>query len=167
MRSVERFFVRKRNSLWYWTKVQNPLRIVLNFVIIYLARILPSLTLKNTLYKLLGIKIGKDVSVGLGVTLDIFLPNLIEIGENSIIGFNTVILTHEFLVDEFRKGGVRIGKNVLIGANCMILPGVEVGDGAVVSACSLINRNVASGEFVGGIPIKRIQRRRTKHSRKL
>jgi len=64
--------------------------------------------------------------------MDVFFPELIEIGDNSIIGFNSTILCHEFLVDEYRLGRVRIGKNVTIGANTTILPGVVIADCSMV-----------------------------------
>ena len=47
-----------------------------------------------------------------------------------------------------------IGKNVLIGANTTILPGVKIGDGAIVSAASLVNRDIPPGVFAGGNPVK-------------
>lgn len=159
MRQLERFPSRGRNSMWQWCEIKNPFYTILNFIIIYTARYLPSLRLKNFLYKIIGIRIGKNVAVGLGATFDIFFPELIEIGDNTIIGYNTTMLAHEFLINEWRKGKIKIGANVLIGANCTILPGIEIGDNAVISACSLVNRNVKAGEFVGGIPIRTIKRR--------
>ena len=45
-------------------------------------------------------------------------------------------------------------RNVLIGANSTILPGVEIGDGAIVSAASLVNRDIPPGVFAGGNPVK-------------
>jgi acetyltransferase-like isoleucine patch superfamily enzyme len=47
---------------------------------------------------------------------------------------------------------VRIGKRVTIGANCTILPGVTIADGSIVSAHSLVNRDVEG--FVGGVPAR-------------
>lgn len=129
-----------------------------NFVLIYTARILPSLSLKNLFYRLTGAKIGKNVAVGLMAMLDIFFPELIEIGDNSIIGYNTTVLCHEFLIREWRKGSVKIGKNVLIGANSLLLPGVAIGDGATVSAMSLVNRNIPKGQVWGGVPVRRLKK---------
>ena len=88
----------------------------------------------------LGMKIGQDVGIGLMAMVDIFHPEKISIGDKSVIGYNSTILCHEFLPDEYRLGEVEIGKNVLIGANTTILAGTKIGDGALVSAGSLVNR---------------------------
>ncbi|HIV75501.1 MAG TPA: acetyltransferase, partial [Candidatus Pseudogracilibacillus intestinigallinarum] len=58
--------------------------------------------------------------------------------------------------DEYRIGEVNIGSNVLIGANSTILPGVTIGDGAIVSAASLVHKDVPPGAFVGGNPMQLI-----------
>jgi acetyltransferase-like isoleucine patch superfamily enzyme len=145
------------NSMRRWYRYRNPLRVVFNFLVIYACRYLPSLELKNLLYRMVGAKVGRNVSVGLGAVLDIFHPELIEIGENTVIGYNATILTHEFLVEEFRKGKVVIGRNVLIGSKTLILPGVEIGDNTRISACSLVNKNIPENSFVGGVPVKEIR----------
>lgn len=142
------------NSLWYWHKTISPWRMVWNFIFIQLARYCPSLALKNCLYHFIGIKVGREVSVGLMVMFDVFFPNLISIGDNTIIGYNSTVLAHEYLREVYRKGPVNIGAQVVIGANTTILPGVTIGDGAVISACSLVNRDVPAGAFVGGVPIR-------------
>jgi acetyltransferase-like isoleucine patch superfamily enzyme len=158
-REVKKFWARRgENSLKYWYRAQSPLRVVLNFLVIWLAKYVPSLGVKRGLYRLVGMKIGKDVSVGLGVTFDIFFPGLIEIGSNTIIGYDTLLLTHEFLQKEWRKGKVRIGKDVMIGSRVLVLPGVRIGDRAKVASYSLVNRDVKPGEFVGGVPIKSLKK---------
>ena len=85
---------------------------------------------------------------------DVMFPERIKVGDNSIIGYNTTILAHEYLIDEYRIGDVVIGENVLIGANTTILPGVEIGDGAIVSAATLVNKDIPPGVFAGGNPVK-------------
>ncbi len=42
----------------------------------------------------------------------------------------------------------------MIGANTTILPGVKIGDGAIVSAGTLVHKDVPSGAFVGGNPMR-------------
>lgn len=151
MRNLETFKSKGvHNSLWYWSEIVSPWKVVFNYICMSLARISPSLRLKNLLYSAMGIRIGQHVSVGLEVTMDVFFPELIEIGDNCIIGFNTTILCHEFLIHEYRLGRVIIGKNVTIGANTTILPGVHIADESVVSAHSLVNKDVSG--FVGGVP---------------
>ena len=147
----------RKNSLSYWYEFRNPLRVCLNYSIIRLCKWLPSMMLKRGLYRLIGVKVGKDVSVGLDVQLDIFFPDMIEIGDNSLIGYNVTILCHEFLVKEFRKAPVKIGKNVMIGANSTVLSGVTIGDNSVISAMSLVNKDIPKNSFVGGIPAKVIK----------
>jgi acetyltransferase-like isoleucine patch superfamily enzyme len=144
------------NSLWYWWKVVGFWKTVRNYLFISIARISPSLKVKHWLYRAVGAKVGKNVSVGLEVTFDIFYPELVEIGDNTIVGYNTTILCHEFLVKGYRLGKVRIGRDVTIGANCTILPGVTIADGTVVSAMSLVNSDVSG--FVGGIPARPLKR---------
>jgi len=143
-----------------WTRLAGWWRPVWNVAVITVGRYLPVLELKNAVYRrALGMRIGRGASLGFMVMVDIFLPHLITIGENSLIGYNTTILCHEFLVGEYRVGPVVIGKNVMIGANCTILPGVTVGDGAVVAAHSLVNRDVPPGAFVGGVPARPLRRK--------
>lgn len=143
-----------KNSLHLWHRAVSPARVMINFAVITLCRYIPSLTLKNWLYRRLGIKVGRDVSVGLAAMMDVFFPKLITIGDNSVIGYNSTILCHEFLVHEYRTGEVVIGREVMIGANSTILPGVHIGDGAVVGAGALVNRDVPPGKMVAGVPAR-------------
>lgn len=147
------------NSLNDWWRLRNPFLVICNFLVIELCKYLPSLALKRVFLRLTGMRIGKRVAPAFGGQFDFFYPDRISIGENSMLGYNSTILCHEFLIKELRVGNVKIGRNVMIGANTTILPGVIIGDGAVVSACSLVNRDVKAGSFVGGVPIKEIRRR--------
>jgi acetyltransferase-like isoleucine patch superfamily enzyme len=145
-----------RNSLVLWHQTVSPLKAVRNGAIILLARHSASLAFKRWLYRRVGMRVGRDVSFAWCVTPDLFFPELIEVGDNTIVGYNTTILAHEYLLQEWRTGPVQIGANVTIGANCTILPGVVIGDGAVISAMSLVNRDVAPGARVGGVPVRAI-----------
>ena len=85
---------------------------------------------------------------------DSMFPERISVGDNSIIGFNTTILAHEYLIEEYRLGDVEIGSNVMVGANTTILPGVKIGDGAIVSAATLVHKDVPAGAMAGGNPMR-------------
>lgn len=101
--------------------------------------------------------IGEHTALAFMVMPDILFPEKIRIGNNTIIGYNTTILAHEYLVNEYRLGDVVIGDDVMIGANTTILPGVTIGDGAVVAAGTLVHRDVPAGAFVGGNPMQIIR----------
>ncbi len=139
----------------HWHQIVNPLKVIKNFAVIQAGRYCPSLTVKTWLYRLgLGMKLGPNVSIGLMAMVDIFFPEKITIGEDTIIGYNCTVLTHEYLHRAYHIGEVIIGKNVLIGANCTLLPGITIGDNAVVAACSLVNSDVQANTTVGGVPSK-------------
>jgi len=148
------------NSLHQWHKVKNPLRVCINFLLIYGARYSPSLSLKRLLLRLAGAKVEDGAAFGLGSVVDIFFPELISVGNDAIIGYNTVLLGHEFLQGEYRTGKVEIDARAMIGANCTVLPGVKIGEGASVSAMSLVNCDIPAGETWGGVPVKRISAHR-------
>ena len=54
-------------------------------------------------------------------------------------------------------GGVRIGNKVWIATNAIILPGVTVGDGAIVAAGSVVTRDVPEKCMVAGVPARVIK----------
>ncbi|MFH1445629.1 MAG: acyltransferase [Nanoarchaeota archaeon] len=136
-----------------WRKIRSTPIIMRNFLIINLCKRLPASEFKNKLYRRIGMKIGKNVSI-FGSNFDIFFPELIEIGDNTIIGQSNMFITHEFLQNEWHNGGIKIGKNVLIGTMVLVIPGVKIGDNSTIAAYSLVNKSVPKNSFVGGVPIK-------------
>ncbi|MDT8858738.1 acyltransferase [Alkalihalobacillus sp. MEB130] len=157
-RKTERYPVTEANSLWQIYKTVPFWKVVKNFIVIQVARYTPWISVKNWLYRtFLRMKVGDETAVALMVMMDIMFPERISIGRNSIIGYNTTILAHEYLIKEYRLGDVVIGDEVMIGANTTILPGVTIGDGAIVSAGTLVYRDVPAGAFVGGNPMQVIR----------
>jgi acetyltransferase-like isoleucine patch superfamily enzyme len=148
----------QRSALWYWPRLAGGYGpVARNAALIQLARYSPSLALKNQLYRALGVRVGRAAAVGLMVMLDIFFPQDITLGADCVIGYSSTILCHEVTRREWLRGPVWIGRDATIGANTTILPGVVIGDGATVSAMSLVNRDVPPGAFVGGVPIRMIR----------
>lgn len=88
----------------------------------------------------------------------------IHIGDKTQIGPMCQILTADHPRDaatrdaglEFGKP-IRIGRNVWIGGGAIILPGVTVGDDAVIGAGSIVTRDVASGSTVAGNPARALR----------
>jgi bifunctional UDP-N-acetylglucosamine pyrophosphorylase/glucosamine-1-phosphate N-acetyltransferase len=70
------------------------------------------------------------------------------IGENTNIGAGTVTCNY----DGKNKNATKIGKNVRIGSDTMLVAPVEVGDGAVTGAGSVVTKDVEAGDLVVGVP---------------
>lgn len=110
--------------------------------------------------------IGDDVDLAQGVLIT--TSGGVEIGDRTLIGYRTQILSRNHVIppvgqrifDAGHEGqGVVIGPDVWIGANCVILPGVEIGEGAVVAAGAVVTKNVEPNSIVGGVPAKLIKMR--------
>jgi maltose O-acetyltransferase len=85
----------------------------------------------------------------------------VEIGERTQVGPGVQILTADHPCDPaLRAEGVEygrpvsVGRNVWIGGGAIILPGVTIGDDAVIGAGSVVTRNVAEGAMVVGNPAR-------------
>lgn len=145
------------NSLWQVYRTVSRWKAVRNFVAIQIARYCPSLPVKNWIYRhVLGMKVGKRTAFALMVMVDVFFPERIAIGDNSIIGYNSTLLTHEYLIDEYRIGSIRIGSHVMIGANVTVLPGVTIGDHAVIAAGAVVHKDVPARARMGGNPLREL-----------
>ncbi len=148
----------RHNSLWGWTRIRSPLRVVSNYLAVWLIRLSPSLRLKNWLLRRLGATVGTGVSWGLEATPDVFWPELLTIEDHAIIGYDATLLCHEFLQDEYRVGRVVVGERAMIGAGATVLPGVEIGAGAQIGANSVVTRDVSPETTVSGVPATPVER---------
>lgn len=83
----------------------------------------------------------------------------IEIGDGCLIGHQVVFATLNHDLDPLKRGNniakpIKLGKNVWVGAHATILPGVTIGDGAVIAAGAVVNKDVPPLAVVGGVPAK-------------
>lgn len=110
--------------------------------------------------KMGGVKLLGRCFIGGNVQFDGIYPNLIEIGEGCIITSGVHILSHFLNTKDHRfyAGRVVIGKNVFIGMNTLIVNAVNIGDGAVIGAGSIVNCDIPAGELWGGNPAKFIKK---------
>jgi maltose O-acetyltransferase len=108
---------------------------------------------------------GYNISLGAGVFLNygcIILDVVsVEIGDMTQIATGVQILTADHPRDPaVRASGlefgrpIRIGRNVWIGAGALIMPGVTIGDDAIVGAGSVVTRDVPAGATVVGNPAR-------------
>lgn len=86
----------------------------------------------------------------------------ITIDDGALIGHNVVLATlNHCMIPEQRANlepaPIHIGKNVWIGANAIVLPGVTIGDGAVIAAGAIVTKDVPANTIVGGVLAKKIR----------
>ena len=108
----------------------------------------------------INIKVGKNVFINACCSFQD--QGGIEIGDNCLIGHNTTIATlnHDFNPEKranLTPSPVKIGKNVWIGSDCTILPGVEIGDGAIIGAGSVVTKSIPSNSVAVGNPARVIK----------
>lgn len=123
-----------------------------NRVLQQLAMSLPGgAALRVALHRLRGVRIGTDVWIGSYAVIETAYPSMVSIGDRVVIGIRTTILAH------FQElMGVDIKNDVYVGACALILPGVTIGEGAVISAGSIVTASVPPMTLVQGNPAKRV-----------
>ena len=109
---------------------------------------------------------GKNIHLGKGVFINAGYKfqdqGGIWIGDGALIGHNTVLATlNHGLFPEERQDlipkPIHIGKNVWIGSNSTILPGVTIGDNAVIGAGSVVTKDIPENMIAVGCPAKVIR----------
>lgn len=111
-----------------------------------------------------GIEIGDNSGIGLNCRV----AGPLSIGNDVMMAPGVMIFTqnHEtrdlsipMRLQTAPKKKVTIGNDVWIGANALIMPGVSVGDGAIIAAGAVVTKNVDSYAVVGGNPARVIKYR--------
>ena len=107
-----------------------------------------------------NIKIGKNVFINFDCTF-LDLGGII-IEDNVMIAPKVSLLSEGHPVSPKERhtlvpGKIHIKKNAWIGANATILPGVTVGENAIVAAGAVVSKDVPDNTIVGGIPAKIIK----------
>ncbi len=105
------------------------------------------------------LSVGPDTFINVGCTFE--LTDGLTIGERVDIGHEVLLLTstHEIGMNERRAGysysaPIWVGDGVWLGSRCIVMPGVNIGDGAIVGAGAVVLRDVAPDTVVAGVPAK-------------
>jgi acetyltransferase-like isoleucine patch superfamily enzyme len=144
----------------------------------------PSHHVRRLFYRLSGVNIGRGSAIHMGTRF--YKPSNISIGADSIIGEDSILdgrakikigdhtdlATGVMIYNSWHdiedpgfgpvSKPVEIGDYVFIGPRVIILPGVKIGNGAVVAAGSVVTKDVGEREVVGGVPAKIIKERSLK-----
>jgi acetyltransferase-like isoleucine patch superfamily enzyme len=114
----------------------------------------------------LGVRIGPGCQIVTRVRDFGSEPWLIEIGARVNIAEGVVFVNHDGPSRNFRDrlpgssyygngfAPIRIQDNCFIGLNSVLMPGITIGEGSIVGAMSLVNRDVPPGTVVAGVPAR-------------
>jgi len=126
----------------------SKLRFYWNFLVCRIARSIDYSPLKLVLYRSVGFRIGRGTFLSPDVILDPHFPQLVEIGEDVIIGWGTHLFTHEFDGDKYRLGRIRIGAGAVVGGFSIVRGGVEIGANARVASTCIVYKNVPENYYI-------------------
>lgn len=105
-----------------------------------------------------GLLVGRNFNRQQGCYIDPTHCYLIRIGDDVTMSVRTVLMAHDAstkkLTGYTRLGKIVIGNQVFIGANVTVLPGVTIGDRAVIGAGSVVTRDVPAGMVACGNPAR-------------
>ena len=104
-----------------------------------------------------NIHVGRQVFINMGCKFQD--QGGIFIDDGVLIGHNVVLATLNHAMPPERRSDmlpapIHIGKRVWIGSNATVLPGVTIGNGAVVAAGAVVTKDVPANALVGGVPAK-------------
>jgi len=170
--AVKKAFLRFYN--WWWDFEL--------FIIHMVSLHVPIYTVRKAVFGIAGVKIGRGTMVHMGCKF--FKPSGVVIGDDTMvgdrafldgrakleIGSHTDIASevmiynseHDLIDPKFGavNGEVEVGDYVFVGPRAIILPGVKIGDGAVVAAGAVVTKDVPGRAIVGGVPAKVIGERK-------
>lgn len=109
---------------------------------------------------------GKNIHIGKNVFINYCChfqdQGGIFIGDGTLIGSHVVLATINHNQNPTERANmlpasIHIGNNVWIGSHSTILPGVTIGDGAIIAAGAVVSKDVPSNTVMGGVPAKIIK----------
>ena len=130
----------------------NALILFVRFTFMNFLKVTPLLPV---FYRAMGAKVGRGVHINSLMVSDF---NLLTLGDGAVIGGDATIAGHIAEGGKLTCAPVVIGRKAMIGIMAVVMPGVEIGDGAVVAANAVVLKNtkIPPGEVWGGTPAKKI-----------
>lgn len=121
--------------------------------------------IRPKVWRWMGAKVGKDCFIGYEVWVDMTNTHLIEMEDHVHVANRCLLLCHQrdlsdyHIGDDYAKLGyhkkkIILKKGCLIGMNSMVMPGVTIGEGAIVGAGSLVTKDIPAWTIATGRPAK-------------
>jgi len=139
-------------------------RKIRNTLLLLLAYVCPSVKIRIILHRLRGVNIGKGCYIGMFCFIDNLYPEYIYIKDGASINTGTMLIAHFNPLIRFKDvlqakvSPIIINEGALVAVKCVILPGVIIGESAIVSAGSVVMEDVEARTLVRGNPAKKVTR---------
>ncbi len=165
MKSVQYPNIQEAKAVPYYEETQKrtirqKLHKIHNTICFLLAYACPNNNIRKWLHRRRGVHIGKNVYIGMFVFLDNLYPEYIYIEDNASINADSMVLTHfnpmkryQFLFQAAVQP-VLIKEGAIVAVKSIIMPGMTVGTSAVVSAGTVVEKDVPDYSLAKGNPMK-------------
>ena len=121
--------------------------------------------IRPMLLRKMGCSVGCDVFIGDYVSIDPGHGNLITIDDHAHLDAYCILLCHKrdlsrYYVGEdyaklpYKMAPIRLGKGCSVGTRSLVMPGVTIGDGAIVGAGSVVTKDIPAWTIAVGCPAK-------------
>lgn len=119
----------------------------------------------NLLWRIIGVKLGKNVRIGQDVYLDVNYAKYITIEDDVWIASHATIFAHRRVMDNYFRGDrykecpqmirpVLIKKGACVGIGALVTPGVTIGYGSVIGAGAVVVKDIPDWCLAAGSPCK-------------
>lgn len=128
-----------------------------------------SMKLRPWLWKKTGVNVQGDIKIGYDVYYDVGHANLITIEEGVWIASQCLLLCHKRITTDYcigddynklpyQKGEIILKKGCCIGMGSKILPGVTIGEGAIIGVGSVVTKDIPAWTIAVGNPAKVVRK---------
>lgn len=141
-----------------WWRARNYFRIWYNGAIMEFTRFLGHSWFKTLLYRMIGVKIGKNVKIGKGVVFDHIFCDTITIEDNTVLDDHVYIDGHEYTMTQTVFGKTKIKKGAHLKHHAYVRTGTTIGEHTIIEPNSMCQREIPANEVWGGNPAKLIRK---------
>ncbi len=149
---------KRLNAGMDWWRARNVFRIFYNGIIIEICRLMPHNFVKTMLFRMMGIKIGKNCHIGKGVVFDHIYGDNITLEDNVKIDDYAYLDGHEYTISQTIFGKILLKKGVHLKHHSYVRSGTTIGENSVIEPHSMAQKEIPPNEVWSGFPSKFVKK---------